>query len=134
MAAAKRTVFIPLFLLFVLLNSAILILAKSLDKIHIDHIVLLVVNMILFSLSALSLLMHQKATSNKNPNVFVRSIMLATVLKLLVIIIGVVLYVYTSGETRSNYAIYVGMLLYIFYTIVEVKGALILNKKTNGAH
>ena len=134
MAAAKRTVFIPLFLLFVLLNSAILILAKSLDKIHIDHIVLLVVNMILFSLSALSLLMHQKAASNKNPNVFVRSIMLATVLKLLVIIIGVVLYVYTSGETRSNYAIYVGMLLYIFYTIVEVKGALILNKKTNGAH
>ena len=134
MAAAKRTVFIPLFLLFVLLNSAILILAKSLDKIHIDHIVLLVVNMILFSLSALSLLMHQKAASNKNPNVFVRSIMLATVLKLLVIIIGVVLYVYTSGETRSNYAIYVGMLLYIVYTIVEVKGALILNKKTNGAH
>ena len=134
MAAAKRTVFNPLFLLFVLLNSAILMLAKSLDKIHIDHIVLLVVNMILFSLSALSLLMHQKATSNKNPNVFVRSIMLATVLKLLVIIIGVVLYVYTSGETRSNYAIYVGMLLYIFYTIVEVKGALILNKKTNGAH
>jgi len=134
MAAVKRSVFIPLILLFILINSATLFLANRLDKIHIDHVVLMVVNLVLFSLSALSLLMHSKAAANKNPNVFVRSIMLATVLKLLVIMIGIVLYVYNAGETRSNYAIYAGMLLYIFYTILEVKGALKLNKKTNGAH
>jgi len=78
--------------------------------------------------------MLEKSLLHPNPNVFVRSIMGAVFLKLLVICIAVIIYFVLVKENRSFRAILITMALYIFYTIIEVSGAVSLNRKKDGIH
>lgn len=75
--------------------------------------------------------MFARALQNSNPNVFVRTVMATTFIKLMVIAFAVIIYFLVAKENKSVYAVIASMALYILYTIIEIKGAFRLNKTSN---
>ena len=126
-----REFFRPLVILFIAANALCLCFARWLDAKQIDHIVLMYANLILFLLTLITSFIHVKALSNNNPHAFVRSVTGSAFIKLIVIGASVLVYLFTAGDNRSIYAIAAAMLLYIVYTILEVSGAVRMNRKKN---
>ena len=123
---------LPLFFAFVLVNSLILYYQKDLDKHKIDSLVVFASNILLFILSVLSLAMHTRSIDKKNPNASVRAVMAATLMKLMVLSIAALVYLFWSGSSRSLEAIFAGMILYVVYTFIEVRIASKTNQNNNG--
>ncbi|HXL58675.1 MAG TPA: hypothetical protein VN958_20575, partial [Chitinophagaceae bacterium] len=70
-----------------------------------------------------------RSLRNTNPNVFVRSVMAATFIKLIVIAGAVIAYLMAAGENKSIYGVIAGIGLYFVYTFIEVKNTSRLNKE-----
>ena len=130
----RQRLMLGLFLIFIVVNSAAIAAGSWLDAKHIDHVVLIGANSLLFVIGVVSLMMHSKALQDKNPNVFVRSIMAATFIKLMIIAGAVIIYALAAGANRSIGAVVAGMGLYIVYTFAEVRAALRLNKFKDGSN
>ena len=126
---SKKT--LPLFFAFLLVNSLVLYYQKELDQHKIDAMVVFASNTLLFILSVLSLAMHTKSIDKKNPNAAVRAVMAATLLKLMVLSIAALVYLFWSGNNRSLNAIFAGMILYVVYTFIEVRIASKPNQNNN---
>jgi hypothetical protein len=120
----------PIIIFFILINAFCLTCGAWLDKKGVDHFVLIYANLILFMLTSITSFIHIKAIKNNNPYSFVRAVTVASFLKLIVIAVSVAIY-FIYSEKRSLYAIAVAMLLYIVYTIFEVKGAMRINRERN---
>jgi uncharacterized membrane protein len=119
----------PLFFVFVIVNCIAILLKQYLEKIQINADVVIIANCILFFVSSVSIALHKKASEKDNPNAIVRSMMLASLIKLMVVAFSVVIYVYIAGAKRNTYGVFCGMGLYIVYTFLEVK---IASKLKNG--
>jgi len=125
---------LSLFIAYIVIDIPLFIWAASLDALKIDHIVVIVANSLLFGIAAFTMSMHVKAIKNPNPNVFARSVMGGTVIKLFVLGAAVLIYLAAAGKNRSIYAVFVAMGLYIIYSIMEVRIALQLNKKKDAGN
>jgi hypothetical protein len=125
----KNNGILYLFILFVIINLFCFLFKTWLDAKKIDHLVVIGANCILFVLSATVYFLHMRAAKNKNPHVFVRSVMAGTFIKLVVIAIAIVVYLKLSEENKSVYGVVTGMGLYFVYTFIEVKSASRLNKQ-----
>ncbi len=128
-----RNAIVPVFIFFIMVNSFCLLFKNWLTSKGIDPLVLGAGNSILFFLSVIIYFMQKKSLQNPNPNVFVRSVMAGTFIKLLVIAGAVIIYLLTAGENKSNYAVLAAMGLYFVYTFIEVKTVSKLNKE-HGRH
>ena len=123
----------PLFIFFMLVNSFCLFFKDWLDGKHIDHFVLGIGNCLLFFLSVAIYFLQKKSLENPNPNVFFRSVMATTFIKLMVIAASVLIYFLAAGENKSVFAILAAMGLYFVYTVIEVKTMSRLTKQ-HGRH
>ncbi len=130
----QQKLVLGLFFIFIAINTGAMVAGHWLDEKHIDHVALMGANSLLFLVGIISLMMHTKALGNKNPNVFVRSIMAATFIKLMVILAAVMIYVVAAGSGRSIGAVIAGLGLYIVYTIFEVRAALQMNRIKDGSN
>lgn len=128
-----RNAIVPVFIFFIMVNSFCLLFKNWLTSKGIDPLVLGAGNSILFFLSVIIYFMQKKSLHNPNPNVFVRSVMAGTFIKLVVIAGAVIIYLLTAGENKSNYAVLAAMGLYFVYTFIEVKTVSKLNKE-HGRH
>jgi hypothetical protein len=122
---------LPLFFAFVLVNSIVLYYQKELEQQKVDALVVYAANGLLFILSVLSLAMHTRSIDKKNPNAAIRGVMAATLLKLLVLSIAALVYLFLAGNNRSLPAIFAGMILYVIYTFIEVRIASKPNQNNN---
>ena len=129
MTKIYRSSIIPSLVVFLLITLIFMLEAGFWDRIGVNHRVVEVANILLYILSSVSLWMHFTAIKNPNPHVFTRSVMGGTVLKLFILGIAVVVYLLIDRKNISVYAIFMSMILYIFYTILDVRSALLLNKK-----
>lgn len=127
-----KKIFIPLAIFFIIIIGACLLLGKWLDEKKIDHTVVMMANLLLFIIFISSAIVHIKAMKNSNPNVFVRSVMATSFIKLVVLAIAASIYILNAGDAINPYAIFAGMLLYIVYTVIEKKGLAALQVKRNG--
>ena len=125
-------IYLPLILIFIVINSLCIVFKSRLADKNIDADVVLGANLILFIITILTTLMHSKAIKNANPNVFVRSVMGATIIKFFVIAFAVFIYLFMAGESRSVYAVIMSMGLYVVYTVFELQSVFRLNRKENG--
>lgn len=125
-----RNFFRPIIIFFILINAVCLSCANWLDKKGIDHEVLIIANLILFCLTLVACFIHIRALNNNNPYAFVRSVTAASFLKLIVIAASIAIY-FVVEKSYSIYAVATAMLLYIVYTIFEVKGAMRINRDKN---
>lgn len=131
MIKPAQAIFKSLTGLFIIITVLCLIFSNQLDSHKIDHKVLLFANLLLFILMVVTAFLHIKALSSSNPNAFIRSITAGVIIKLFVIAAAVLIYLYTSKENKSVYAVALAMILYMFYTIIEVKSTMRLNSNKN---
>lgn len=104
------------------------------EKKGISPRVLLSANALLFVLTNISMRMHNASYTTRNEFAFVRNVMGATVMKLLVIVAAIFAYFYFSGEHLNMGGIFGGMFMYIAYTAVEVVLVLRRNAKKKDAN
>lgn len=128
----RKTIF-PLFIFFMIVNGFCTISKTWLTGKGIDPVALGFGNIILFVLSLVVFLIQKKGMQNPNPQAFVRSVMLGTFIKLMVIAIAVTIYLVAAGESKSINAVIGSMVLYIIYTIIDVRIASNLNRKNGGS-
>lgn len=115
--------------LFILFSVFIYIFREYLIENNVDVKILMGANLLMFCLSAISHLLHLRASKNPNPNVLVRSIMGATSLKLFVLAAATIVYLFFNRENPSIKAIFIGMAFYVVYTVFDVKFAMQLNSR-----
>jgi len=121
-----------LFMLFVIVTASALVFANWLDEKKINHLVVIGANVLLLVLTLGCMAFYAKASVNPNPNVFIRSVMGVTFVKLMAIVVAVAVYLFAAGKDRSIYAVFVGMGLYIVYSVIEVSAVLQLNTRKDG--
>lgn len=121
--------FLPILLVFIIINTACLFMKEFLLEKGINASVLLGANVILFLLSVIALIMHIKAVKNPNPQVFVRSVMAASFIKLMVIALSALAYLALAKENRNIAAVIASMGLYVIYTVIEIRNASKINRE-----
>ena len=126
----NRQIF-PLVFLFIILNTFLLTAASFFEKHGIDRDVLIIANTLLFLTNFIAFFLQRKALQNKNPNVFVRSMMGSMMIKMVVLLGAFLFYVIVFGKTVNKPAIYISLFLYVLYLAVEVMIVMKLNKQKN---
>lgn len=121
----------PLLIVFILLTALVFATEGLIEKYKVDKNTLLIANMLLLLLFVLVLMVQKSALSHTNPNVWVRSVMIGMMLKMLIIAIAVLVYVKTIGEGYNQKSILIALSFYFIYLIVEVKTITKLNPGKN---
>ncbi len=127
----NRKQVLPLVLFFLFFNAFLLTQPAFFERHGIDRNVLIIANTLLFLSSFITLLMLRKALANTNPNVFVRSTMAGTIIKLFLVAGAFAAYVLLSKKNINKPAVYIAIALYFIYLAVEVAISLKLNKQKN---
>lgn len=122
---------VPFIVFFGTVMLLLLVFSPQLKIIKINTNVVMVANTLLFFIALITLLLHIQSLKSTNARQFVNSVMLSMLIKFVLIGIAVLIYAYKASSAKSIFAIYTSMLLYIFYTFIEVKIALQLNQKPN---
>ena len=130
MSLSSRFLF-PVLGLFALISLLILSLSGFLKKYGIDTNVLLVANGIFLLLNIIVFLIQKKALSHPNPNVFIRSVMVGMMLKMIVCAIAVIAYVLSVGPGYNKRSVFISLFIYLIYLAVEVATLMRLNNKKN---
>ena len=125
---------LPLFIMFIVLDAAILYWHAYFTTTDIDLMAVFISNCLLFVLSVLSLALHGKAIEQKNANAMVSSVMGATLLKLFVLATAAFIYLFIKKASNVTYTLFVVMFMYMVYTALEVRTALKMNQNNNGKH
>jgi len=125
---ASGRLLLPLIILFVFITGIVLLLSPTLKHYHIDPNVLLGGNALFFVISILSFFIQRKGLYNKNPHVFVRSVMGGMMLKMVICILAVIAYVYLSGNGYNKRGVFITLFLYLIYLSVEVYSVMKMNK------
>ena len=121
----------PLVLVFVGLAAVILAANIFYTGKGIDYSVLMAGNCLFFLISLFVFRMQYLAMYNSNPNVFIRSVMGSMLIKLFACVIAVVAYYLISGAAFNKPAVYISMVIYVVYLVVEVRTIMKLNKTKN---
>ncbi len=126
---APGRLLLPLILLFSLITGFIFLLFSVLKNYHIDSNVLLWSNAMFFIISIISFYIQRNGLQNKNPHVFVRSVMGGMMFKMVICMIAVIAYVYFSGNNFNKRAVFISLFLYLVYLATEVYVVMKMNKK-----
>lgn len=123
---------LPLIITFIVLGALCLTAGVLLNNRGIDYAVVMGGNCFFFLVSLLVFRMQYAALHNSNPNVFVRSVMAGTMIKLFACIIAVMAYYFLSRPAFNKPALYASMIIYVVYLVVEVKTIMKLNRGSHG--
>lgn len=122
---------LPLIIVFFIIAAIILGANFFLGTAKIDFVIVMAANCLFFLISLFIFKMQYVAMQNKNPNVFIRRVMSSMLIKLFACIVAVVGYYFISGSNFNKPAVYISMLIYIIYLVVEVGTIMKLNKTKN---
>jgi len=122
---------LPLFITFAFLTVVIFAANFLFTEKGIDYTVMMGGNCLFFLVSLFVFRMQYMAMYNSNPNVFIRSVMGGMLIKVFCCVIAVVAYYFISGKAFNKPAVYVSMVIYIIYLVVEVRTIMKLNKSKN---
>ncbi len=117
---SKLRAFLPVFLVFIILNVFFFTGNGLLNKWNADRDVLLVGNLILFVITFISFFIAQRGLKNPNPHAFTRAVFGSILLKLFVCIIAATVYIATYQKNLNKPALFGSMGLYLVYTFMEV--------------
>lgn len=127
----NRSLLLPLLLVFIICNGFFISAKALLAKWGIDNGVLIIANSLFLLLALITFFIQQKALQNKNPNVFVRSVMAGMMIKMFTCIIAIFVYWLIAREKFSKASVIAAMVVYLIYLAVEVKQITKLNHQKN---
>ena len=116
----ENRIFLPVILVFVILNSFILIFKTFLENKGFDRDFLIIANLLLFVLSGTGFYLQRKGIQSNNTNAFIRGVYSSMLLKLFVCMIAVLVYVFINKSGVNKPALFASMGIYILYTAFEV--------------
>jgi uncharacterized membrane protein len=128
---AKRSLLLPLLLVFIICNGFFISAKTLLAKWGIDNGVLIIANSLFLLLALITFSIQQKALQNKNPNVFIRSVMAGMMIKMFTCIIAIFVYWLIAREKFSKASVIAALVVYLIYLAVEVKQVTKLNHQKN---
>ncbi len=121
----------PLFFTFLVLAVVIFVGNFLFNDRGIDYVVVMGGNCLFFLISLFVFRMQYVAMYDKNPQVFIRSVMGGMLIKVFACVAAVIAYYFLSAGTFNKPAVYISMVIYIIYLVVEVKTIMKLNKTKN---
>lgn len=116
----NRRAFLPIVILFVLLNTFFIAGRSLLERWGASQDVLIWGNLLLFVLTILSFVIAQKGLKNTNPHAFVRAVYGSIMLKLFASLIAAFIYIFLTRKDLNKPAFFALMGLYLVYTFIEV--------------
>lgn len=129
----KKASFLPLIIVFVILNAVLITGRSWLAKKGIEQEVLIVGNLLIALVSILSVVLTQRSFKSTNPHVFVRAVYSGFIIKFFVLAAAALVYIMLSGKNVSRPAIFSCMALYVIYSFIEVSALLRLLKQKKNA-
>lgn len=116
----NRRGFLPIVILFIVLNTFFIAGRSMLDRWGASQDVLIWGNLLLFVLTYISFVIAQKGLKASNPHAFVRSVYGSIMLKLFVSLIAAFIYIFLTRKALNKPAFFTLMGLYLVYTFIEV--------------
>ncbi|MFO0414354.1 MAG: hypothetical protein ACK50E_01780 [Bacteroidota bacterium] len=123
--------FLELLSLFLILSGFVFFSDQILHQYTLDSTVLWSGNLLLFGLSLLSLFMHTKGASDKNPNVFFRSVYASMLLRMMGVLCALLIYLSIKGAAVNQPAVLICIVFYFVYTFYEIRIVFRMLKKTD---
>lgn len=117
--------------LFLVVNLILVLFKQQILAAGFDHKVLSFANLIFFVISLIGYAIQMKGMRHKNAHVFVRSVMSAMMLKMVIVVIATFAYVHFTGDGYNKRSVFVSLLLYLVYLAVEVLVVMKQNKLKN---
>jgi len=125
--------FMPVILVFIVLNGFFISAKNMLQRWNVDQDVVLIGNVLLFLITLFSFLLAQRGLKNPNPHAFIRSVYMSVMLKLFVCIIAAFVYIAMYKSNLNKPALFICMALYLVYTFLEVASLTKLLKQRKNA-
>ena len=116
----NRRAFLPIVILFVLLNAFFIAGRSLLERWGASQDVLIWGNLLLFMLTILSFVIAQRGLKNTNPHAFVRAVYGSIMVKLFATLIAAFIYIFLTRKDLNKPAFFALMGLYLVYTFFEV--------------
>ena len=124
--------FFPAIMIFLVLNSGLLIMMNRLEDWGFDYTVLVFGNLMIFGISFLSYWMAVKGLTTKNNHAFFRWVYGSIMTKLFLLAGAAFIYIVLNKKEVNKPSLFFCMGLYIIYTFIEVSALMRVNKqKTN---
>lgn len=133
MTRSKTRDFVPVILLFIIINGVFTAGRSFLDRFGADQSVLIGGNLLLFVITLISFLMAQRGLRDPNPNRFVRGVYSGILIKLFACMIAALAYIAANKSNLNKPALFMVMGLYLVYTFLEVSVLMkMLKRNTHG--
>ena len=123
--------FVPIVLLFIILNSFFIAGRGMLERWGASQNVLIGGNLLIFGLTFFSFVLAERGLQNKNPHAFVRAVYSSVLLKLFIGIIAAFVYIAIEKKNLNKPGLFTVMGLYLVYTFLEVRVLTRMLKKKN---
>ena len=125
--------FRPAIVIFIILTAFFISGKAFLEKKGFNQVVLLIGNLFLFGITALSSWMMANGMKTKNTSAFLRGVYGGIMLKLFSCLIAAFVYIMTMKKDVNKPGLFFCMGLYIVYTFIEVKGLMKLSSSKKDA-
>ena len=122
---------LPLIIIFIVFTILILTSGGLWSKYNVDGNVLLGANLLFMGTGLLVFFMQKNALNNKNPNVFIRSVMAGMMIKMFSTVLAVLAYVVLVGPTYNKKAVFISLFMYLLYLAAEVIAISKVNSNKN---
>ena len=120
MVRNKFRPFLPVIILFIIVNAFLIAARTSIESRGFDQPMLIYANILLLAATFFSYLIARRGLVDPNPNAFVRSITGSLMAKMLLVIIAIVIYVFSIEGEINKPSLFAAMALYLVYTFIEV--------------
>ena len=122
---------LPMLVIFIAFTILIFSSSNLWNTYNIDRNVLMGANLLFMTTGALVFFMQKNALTNKNPNVFIRSVMAGMMIKMFSTVLAVLAYVVLVGPTYNKKAVFISLFMYLLYLAAEVIAISKANSKKN---
>src|SRR5687768_11545081 len=123
---------LPVEILFIITSAIILLFSAKWNEMGLDFKVLMGANLLFLVLTLISYFIQLRGLKNVNPHVFVRSVMMGMMLKMLICIAATFIYVKLAGDNFNKGSVFIALCLYLLYLSAEVYVVMRMNKTKNG--
>ncbi|HVF95815.1 MAG TPA: hypothetical protein VM871_00755 [Flavisolibacter sp.] len=116
----RKNGFVPVVILFIILNALFLSFRTRWENWGVDNEVLVIGNLFLFIITLGSFLIARRGLHSKNGNAFMRSVYGSIMFKMFLCIAGALIYIAVNKKELNKPGLFICMGLYLVYTFMEV--------------